>query len=49
VVEVHPPPTCPGGLHLTRDEFLELILLVTDLNSIALNLVPDQVEEAFFL
>jgi hypothetical protein len=49
VVKVHPPPTSPGGLHLARDELLELILLVTDLNSIALNLVPNQVEETFFL
>jgi hypothetical protein len=49
VVKVHPPPTGPGGLHLARYELLELILLVTDLDSIALNLVPNQVEEAFLL
>ncbi len=49
MVEVHPSPTGPCGLHLARDELLELVLLVTDLNSIALNLVPNQVEEAFFL
>jgi hypothetical protein len=49
VVKVHPPPAGPGGLHLARDKLLELVLLVTDLDSIALNLVPNQVEEAFLL
>jgi hypothetical protein len=43
VIEMHTPPARTRRLHLAGNKLLELVFLITDLDRVALDLVPNQV------